>query len=269
MSNQDMRLTVLNEARTKLEQGDLPPAEREKLLNLLNILIVSLEKYTSPETWQTEARSLAQQIVSSQALLTMLEQQAVELDALKKFSLNLTSSLDLPAVLDAVVHEAMRLVAGARTAHISHKLPLVRGFLMYLTAVVQTILLNHKPAHMRIQADEQDWEQSVLMLTLCNGPREGGGFIIAPEAKNNDGVLHYAMVGKVSRLTMFRLVPEFMRGTHGRFSQVRLGACRRLILSADRPLYIHADGEIYTAFGSNLRQLRLEVLPAALEVICG
>ncbi len=151
----------------------------------------------------------------------------------------------------------------------SHKLPLVRGFLMYLTAVVQTILLNHKPAHMRIQADEQDWEQSVLMLTLCNGPREGGGFIIAPEAKNNDGVLHYAMVGKVSRLTMFRLVPEFMRGTHGRFSQVRLGACRRLILSADRPLYIHADGEIYTAFGSNLRQLRLEVLPAALEVICG
>ncbi len=118
MSNQDMRLTVLNEARTKLEQGDLPPAEREKLLNLLNILIVSLEKYTSPETWQTEARSLAQQIVSSQALLTMLEQQAVELDALKKFSLNLTSSLDLPAVLDAVVHEAMRLVDGARTAHI-------------------------------------------------------------------------------------------------------------------------------------------------------
>lgn len=151
----------------------------------------------------------------------------------------------------------------------SHKLPLVRGFLMYLTAVLQAILLDHKPALMQIQDDDQAWEQSALMLTVCNGPREGGGFIIAPDAKNDDGVLHYAIVGKVGRVTMFRLVPEFMKGTHERFPQVRLGACRRLALSADRPLYLHADGEIYTAFGSNLRQLRLEVLPAALEVIGG
>ncbi len=151
----------------------------------------------------------------------------------------------------------------------SHKLPLVRGFLMYLTAVIQTILLNHQPAHMHIQADDQGWEQDVLMLTMCNGPREGGGFIIAPEAKNDDDRLHYAIVGKVNRLTMFRLVPEFMKGTHARFPQVRLGDCRRLILSADRPLYVHADGEIYTGFGSNLRQLRLEVLPAALSVVRG
>ena len=27
----------------------------------------------------------------------------------------------------------------------SHKLPIVRGFLMYLTAVIQTIILNHQP----------------------------------------------------------------------------------------------------------------------------
>lgn len=151
----------------------------------------------------------------------------------------------------------------------SHKLPLVRGFLMYLIAVIQTILLNHKPAHMQICADEQAWEQSALMLTVCNGPRQGGGFIIAPNAKNDDGILHYAIVGNVGRITMFRLVPEFMKGTQERFPQVRLGACRRLAVSADCPLYLHADGEIYTAFGSNLRQLRLEVLPAALEVIGG
>ena len=31
----------------------------------------------------------------------------------------------------------------------SHKLPVVRGFLMYLTAVIQTILLNHDPASCR------------------------------------------------------------------------------------------------------------------------
>jgi len=151
----------------------------------------------------------------------------------------------------------------------SHKLPIVRGFLMYLTAVIQTILLNHDPAHLKIQTDTESWEQGTIMLTVCNGPREGGGFLVAPDANNLDGVLNYATVTQCSRLTMFRLVPEVMQGTHGRFKQVRLGECKRLSLMSDRPLYIHADGEIYTSFGSNLRGLDFEILPGALQVVKG
>lgn len=151
----------------------------------------------------------------------------------------------------------------------SHKLPLLRGFLMYLTSVVQTIILNHDPAMMQMDIDGQRMEQSNLLLTLCNGPREGGGFLIAPEARIDDGILHYAMIRKVSRAMMFRLLPEVMKGTHGRFKPVTLGTCKRMSVSADRPLYIHADGEIYTGFGSNLRKLTCEILPAALKLVRG
>ena len=151
----------------------------------------------------------------------------------------------------------------------SHKLPFLRGFIMYLTSVLQTILLNHDPASMQIDADGKTWEQSNLLLTMCNGPREGGGFLIAPEAKIDDGILHYTMIKKVSRLMMFRLVPEVMKGTHGRFKQVTIGTCRKMSITADRPLYIHADGEIYTGFGSNLRKVNFEVLPKALKVVRG
>ncbi len=151
----------------------------------------------------------------------------------------------------------------------SHKLPLLRGFIMYLTAVIQTILLNHDPALMKIDADGLKWEQTNLLLTMCNGPREGGGFLIAPDAKLDDGILHYTMIKKVSRLMMFRLVPEVMRGTHGRFKQVTIGSCRKMEVSADRPMYIHADGEIYTGFGTNLRKVNFEILPNALRVVRG
>ncbi|HSR20139.1 MAG TPA: diacylglycerol kinase family protein [Anaerolineales bacterium] len=151
----------------------------------------------------------------------------------------------------------------------SHKLPLLRGFVMYLTAVIQTIILNHDPARMQMQMDGQAWTRNNLMLVVCNGPREGGGFLVAPDARPDDGILHYAMIEDCSRLTMFRIVPEVMRGTHGRFKQVALGSCKTMSVSADRPLYIHADGEIYSGFGSNLRQLTLEVLPGALKVVRG
>jgi len=151
----------------------------------------------------------------------------------------------------------------------AHKMPLLHGFLVYLAAVLQTIFLNHEPIKMQIEADDKKWEQSNLMLTMCNGPREGGGFMVAPAAKVDDGLLHYAMVVNVSRLMMLRIVPEVMNGTHGKFKEVTLGSCKKMDIAADRPMYIHADGEIYTSFGSNLRNLTFEVLPNALKVVRG
>ncbi|HNH27201.1 MAG TPA: diacylglycerol kinase family lipid kinase [Anaerolineales bacterium] len=151
----------------------------------------------------------------------------------------------------------------------SHKLPIVKGFLMYLTAVIQTILLNHNPAKLNIETDHQSWSASALMLTLCNGPREGGGFMLSPKSKNDDGTMEFLIVNKVSRAMMFRLVPEFMSGTHMRFKQIQMGEFKKFSLTSDSPLYIHADGEIFTSFGSNLKKVAFEILPHALKVVHG
>jgi len=151
----------------------------------------------------------------------------------------------------------------------SHKLPVVRGFLMYLTAVIQTIILNFNPMQLHVKTDDETWDMPTLMLTLCNGSREGGGFLVAPEAHNNDGILDYAAIRNVSRLMMFRLVPEVMRGTHGRFKPVRMGKFHKMTLFSDRSLFIHADGEIYTGFGTDLRKLSIEMIPAAIQVVQG
>jgi diguanylate cyclase (GGDEF)-like protein len=53
-----------------------------------------------------------------QDLLALLSQQAGELDALKRISVNLTGSLDLDKVLNVVAGEAIRLVKDSRYAHI-------------------------------------------------------------------------------------------------------------------------------------------------------
>lgn len=151
----------------------------------------------------------------------------------------------------------------------SHKLPIVKGFLMYLTAVIQTIILNHHPAQVKVETDNETWENKILMLTLCNGPREGGGFMMSSNSKNDDGLLESVAVTNLSRTTMFRLVPEFMNGTHARFKQIRMGSFKKMMLTSDKPLYIHADGEIFTSFGSNLKNLTIEVIPKALQVVKG
>lgn len=151
----------------------------------------------------------------------------------------------------------------------SHQLPLLRGFLMYLTAVIQTIIVDHNPIRMQIEVDGKKFEESVIYLILCNGPREGGGFLVAPDAKIDDGILDYAMITNVSRLKMFRIVPEVMKGTHGRFKEVTIDRCKKFTLTADRPLYIHADGEIFSGPGTDIRQVSFEILPNALRIVRG
>lgn len=143
----------------------------------------------------------------------------------------------------------------------------LQGTPMYFVAAVKTIIRDHHAPHFKIRTDSEEIDNEFLMITFCNGRREGGGFILAPEARPDDGVLDYAMVEWVSRLKMFRLIPEFMRGTHGRFNEVHLGRFRELELEADRPLLIHTDGEIFANSTSNVQELSVQVLPNAIRLL--
>jgi len=114
MSNS--RLEIIAQAQRSLDDKEIPLEERETLLKLLDILSISIEKHSTSNGCGSEYG--LQDFFDTRALLNMLKQQSDELDALKKLSVHLTSSLDLPDVLDAVVSEAMRLIKSARDAHI-------------------------------------------------------------------------------------------------------------------------------------------------------
>jgi hypothetical protein len=93
---------IFAEARQILNDLKLPPDEKETLIKLISVLATSIEKHDSNNL---DAESLVEGVINNQALLSMLKQQTEELDALRKLSINLTSSIDLPDVLDALVSE--------------------------------------------------------------------------------------------------------------------------------------------------------------------
>ena len=111
------RLEILTLARRALEQRNVEPTERETLMKLLDILSESIEKF-SPSSNGKSTEQLVQGLFDNRALLALIKQQSDEMDALKKLSVHLTSSLDLPDVLDTVVSEAIRLIPNARDVHI-------------------------------------------------------------------------------------------------------------------------------------------------------
>jgi diguanylate cyclase (GGDEF)-like protein len=111
----EQTLKVLAEASQRLDGMDVPPGDKDILLKLIGVLAASLERYSSNHS---DVPSLAQALIDNRALLAMLKQQTEELNALKKLSINLTSSLDLLDVLDALVSETMQLIPNAHDVHI-------------------------------------------------------------------------------------------------------------------------------------------------------
>jgi diguanylate cyclase (GGDEF)-like protein len=118
-SNSERRTKILQVAREIIvKEESILPEEKEGLLKLLQVLVESTESSSDFQIDGNHAGISSPEFISEQGLITLVKQQAAELDALKKLSLNLTSSLNLQNVLDAVVAEAMRLVKNARAAHI-------------------------------------------------------------------------------------------------------------------------------------------------------
>ncbi|NOH01518.1 MAG: sensor domain-containing diguanylate cyclase [Chloroflexi bacterium] len=99
------------------QDTSIPPEEKKSILKLIQVLVEASER-SAGQPPDEDVKTITQEVISRHSLLTTVKHQADELDALKRISLNLTSSLDLQTVLDAVVTEAMSLVRHARAVHI-------------------------------------------------------------------------------------------------------------------------------------------------------
>ena len=143
----------------------------------------------------------------------------------------------------------------------------IHGFMMYLSATLQSIALNFDAPHMRVTYDGGTLDQAVMMLTVGNGPREGGGFITTPSSKIDDGCLDFVYIDQVSQVRMLQLLPKFMSATHVGQRDVHVARTTRLTIDADRALPIHIDGELFAPYEADVRHVEIEVVPGAIRVV--
>jgi diacylglycerol kinase (ATP) len=146
------------------------------------------------------------------------------------------------------------------------KLKPLHGFLSYLIAALKTIFLYHKAPKVTIEYNSRTVEQRALMVSIMNGRRMGGGFMMAPEGKIEDGRFDLCIVDQVNRMRIATLIPHFIKGSHITQPEVKIDQTNRIVVTAiDGALPAHADGETLCVKG---KRLIVEILPSHLEVIC-
>jgi diacylglycerol kinase (ATP) len=146
----------------------------------------------------------------------------------------------------------------------TRKVKHLRGMALYLAVVLKTIFLTLTTPRVELTIDDSKRDLEALMLVVCNGPREGGAFHLAPEALFDDGKLDIVIAQRVPRLEMLALVPRFMRGTHLRHRAVSTRQGRHVEVRSEEPLYLHVDGEILV---DHAHHVEIQIVPAALRML--
>ncbi len=105
-------------------------------------------------------------------------------------------------------------------------------------------LPRFKLAEVRVRADRKTYEGPAYMIVVGNGQYYGGGMKVSPRSYPGDGVLD-GVVFKGPKSDAFTMIPKIYRGEHVPHPHIEeLRVKGELVVEADRPLPIEADGEV-------------------------
>jgi len=139
------------------------------------------------------------------------------------------------------------------------------GFLGYFVAALQTMYIYYRAPEMQIELANEVIRQRALMVTIMNGRRAGGGFLMAPHGNPGDGILDLCIAKNLSKAGILMLIPRFMQGTQGTHPAIQFKKDTRVtVRGVDGRLPVHLDGEVLAA---DVHEIRIEILPGQLKVI--
>jgi YegS/Rv2252/BmrU family lipid kinase len=149
---------------------------------------------------------------------------------------------------------------------IANETTLVRGNLVYAFGALRA-LAGWRPATFTVQIDGAD-PRTVIGYTIAvaNARFYGGGMMLAPDAKLQDGMLDIVMVLNTPKLRFLRLLPTVFKGEHVRQDTVEVLRGVQVEISASRPFTMYADGDPIADLPVTVRTLPgavRAILPAA------
>lgn len=90
-------------------------------------------------------------------------------------------------------------------------------------------------------------EGSYILSAICNGSRFGGGFIPAPNAKIDDGVIEVNQIDNLSLFDLMKKIGSYLDGTH--IDKMKESHNTRVtsgkIIPKDNKIFGNIDGELY------------------------
>jgi len=179
-----------------------------------------------------------------------------------------TRHIDLLRLTDSAGHACLFVGAGgagidAEAAQLANtrfrRLP---GAARYVAAAVAAFR-EARPLQVKLHADDATARNfRAHLVAVANTPSYGGGILIAPEARIDDGWMDLAIIAPLRWTQLLDGLLLALRTGDIRWPEIERMRARKLRLETDRTMLFHGDGEV---LGET--PVDIEVLPAAQEVL--
>jgi diacylglycerol kinase family enzyme len=136
-----------------------------------------------------------------------------------------------------------------------------RGLWPYV-AISAREILRYRAREYGIRVGRETWHERALAIICANARQYGGGAIVAPTARSDDGQIELVVVASRPPFAALRDALHLFRGTLDRAPGVRTVRTPTVEISGPEPLLFHVDGE--AVMGGPV--LTVRVRPAVLRV---
>jgi YegS/Rv2252/BmrU family lipid kinase len=158
---------------------------------------------------------------------------------------------------------------GLRTAELARE-QRRGGAILYALTAVRTVITELHPHSCRMHIDGQDAgqdmardiEKELLICAVQNGPYYGGGFMPAPDARLDDGLLDVCMIGRISIPKALYYLARMRQGSHQQLKAFTSLRARSLTIDFTTTIPCQCDGEPLDA-----QHFEIEVIPQALNIL--
>lgn len=143
------------------------------------------------------------------------------------------------------------------------KLTRLSGTIRYIVATV-IALTKLRAWQMRITWDGGEYEGPIFLLSVCNSPRTGGLFLMAPSAQVNDGLFDIVIAPEMPKPEVLTIVPRLLNGSHYSHRRITHNQTSQLTVESNPGTPIHADGEV---IATNASKIRYDILPGKITLL--
>ena len=146
-------------------------------------------------------------------------------------------------------------------------LKMVKGLSRYMVAALWQ-MVRYQPIAMALGSACETISESrpspKLLVAIGNGRRAGGGFVLQPDARVDDGRLDVCWAPDLPVWRQAMILPTVFWGKHGQFKAVAQAQVEALNIDCAQGTPVHLDGEWVA---SDARRLSVRVRPSAIRVV--
>lgn len=133
---------------------------------------------------------------------------------------------------------------GSQTCYrVNHSSKALGGFLSFLVATLHS-LATYKNQYLTVKVNGIEVFQGKSLVTaVANGKYFGGGVMIAPHAKIDDGLLDVVIIEDLSKGEFFKNLPKAYKGEHLTHPQIKYFQGETVSIQSEEKLLLELDGE--------------------------